>query len=241
MLGFGRGFVATTCAAALCLATAGPAPAATSTALDLELNEAFGAQTAVDTSGAVPAHSGSIGSHIVMNGVYASFDFHSPNEGVAYRDRHLIVVPDATDGSLDPQRGNFSVEVRFQYSLASGFPDETPNLLQKGQSGAAGGQVKLQFSRGRIGCTFKTSQGTATAISSNFVADGAWHVVRCARTPTSVSVYVDSVRTGLRNAATGNLDNSKPWVLGGKQQCDARSTDCDYFAGAVDYVRLTKG
>jgi hypothetical protein len=237
--GFGRALVAATCAAAVCLASAGPAPAAPSTVLDLELNEAVGARTAVDTSGA--AHHGSIGSHIGMNGAYASFDFHSPNGGVAYRDTHLVLVPDAADGSLDPGRGNFSVEVRFQYSLASGFPDETPNLLQKGQSGAAGGQVKLQFSRGRIGCTFKTSQGSATATSSNFVADGAWHVVRCDRTPTSVSVYVDSVRTGLRNATTGNLDNSKPWALGGKQQCDARSTDCDYFAGAVDYVRLTKG
>jgi hypothetical protein len=66
-------------------------------------------------------------------------------------------------------------------------------------------------------------------------------VVRCDRTSNSVSVSVDGVRSGLRNAVTGTLDNSKSWVLGGKQQCDARQVDCDYFAGAIDYVRLTRG
>lgn len=239
MLDIRTGLVAACGAAALCVAIAAPAPTATTTVLALELNELPGAHTAVDSSGA--AHHGSIGSHIVLNGAYALFDYHSPDEGVAYRDDHLVVVPDAADGSLDPGRGNFSVEVRFWYSPVGADPDETPNLLQKGQSGTRGGQVKLQISRGRIGCTFKTPEGTAAATSSALVSDGAWHVVRCDRTPTSVTVYVDDVRSGVRNAATGTLENSKPWALGGKQQCDGQQVDCDYFAGAVDYVRLTKG
>jgi hypothetical protein len=239
MLDVRRGVVAAAGAVVLCLATAAPAPAAPSTVLDLELNEPFGVRTAVDTSGM--GHEGAIGSHFVMNSSFASFDYHGPNEGVAYRDQHLVVMPDAADGSLDPGPGNFSVEVRFWYSAAGGDPDETPNLLQKGQSGAQGGHVKLQLSRGRIVCTFKTPQGTATATSATSVSDGEWHVVRCDRTPTSVTVYVDGVRAGVRNAATGTLDNGRPWALSGKQQCDARSVDCDYFAGAVDYVRLTKG
>jgi hypothetical protein len=224
-------------AAVLVLALAAPSAAAPSTVLDLELDDAPGARTAIDTSGG--AHHGSIGSHVVMNGEYATFDYHSPTSGIATQ-QHLIVVPDARDGSLDPGRGNFSVEVRFAYP-GGGDPDETPNLLQKGGSGTSGGQVKLQFSRGRISCTFKTSRGTATATSTRSLADGARHVVRCDRTPTSVTVYVDGVRVGVRNASTGTLDNSKPWAIGGKQQCDGRSTDCDYFAGTVDYVRLTKG
>lgn len=237
MFGIRRGCVTAAGAAVLCLASAAPAPAAPRTVLDLELNETFGARTAVDASGS--GHHGSIGSHIVMNGAHASFDFHSPDEGVAYHDEHLILVPDAADGSLDPGRGNFSVEVRFHSSSVS--LDETPNLLQKGQSATRGGQVKLQLSGGRISCTFKTPQGTATATSATSLSDGAWHVVRCDRTPTSVTVYVDGVRAGGRNAVTGALDNSRPWALGGKRQCDARHVDCDYFAGAVDYVRLTKG
>ena len=223
--------------AALVLATGVPAASAASTVLDLELDEASGASTAIDASGA--GHHARIGSHVVMNGEYATFDHHSPTSGVATQE-HLILVPEARDGSLDPGRASFSVEVRFSHPSESAG-DETPNLLQKGGSGSSGGQVKLQFTRGRISCTFKTSSGTATATSPGSVADAAWHVVRCDRTATSLAMYLDGVRVALRNASTGNLDNSKPWALGGKQQCDGRSTDCDYFAGRVDYVRLTKG
>jgi hypothetical protein len=235
--GLVHGGMALVGAAVLTLATAAPAPAAPSTVLDLELDDPPGSSTAVDASGG--AHDGQIGSHVVMTGEYATFDYHSPTSRVATPE-HLILVPDARDGSLDPGRGNFSVEIRFASANGADLR-ETPNLLQKGGSGTSGGQVKLQFSRGRMSCTFKTSQGTATATSTRSVADGAWHVVRCDRTPTSVTVYVDGVRVGVRNASTGNLDNSKPWALGGKQQCDGRKTDCDYFAGTVDYVRLTKG
>ncbi|MGZ4447841.1 MAG: LamG-like jellyroll fold domain-containing protein [Nocardioides sp.] len=233
------GVLAAAVTALACVVLAPPAVAAPATVLDLELDEPAGARVAVDTGGG--GHDGAIGSHVVMDGAVATFDYHSPTEGIAYHDEHLIVVPDAADGSLDPGRGNFSVEVRFEYSTAAIGTTATPNLLQKGQSGALGGQVKLQFVNGRISCTFKTPQGSATATSAATVADGTWHVVRCDRTPTSVTVYVDGVRSGVRNAATGRLDNTKPWALGGKEQCDARHVDCDYFAGAVDYVRLTRG
>lgn len=239
MLDVLKGFVVAAGVAALCLAPVVPAAAAPRAVLDLELNDAFGVRTAVDTSGS--GHHAAIGSHVVMNGANAAFDYHSPTEAITYVDEHLVVVPDAADGSLDPARGNFSVQVRFRSSTAGNDPNETPNLLQKGQATARGGQVKLQFSLGRISCTFKTPQGTASVTSATFVTDGAWHVVRCERTPSSVTVYVDGVRDGVRNATTGNLDNTKPWTLGGKEECDAVHVDCDYFAGAVDYVRITKG
>jgi hypothetical protein len=236
MQGSRRASLAVVGAAALVLTHSAPVSAVPVTVLDLQLNEAAGVRTTLDSSG--QGHHGVIGSHPVMNGEYATFDHHPESQRIAYRDAHLIVVPDAGDGSLDPGAGNFSVEVRFRTLLVG---DETPNLLQKGQSGASGGQVKLQLARGRLSCTFKTPQGTATATSSTSVADGAWHVVRCDRTPTSVTVFVDGARSGARTATTGTLNNNKPWVVGGKQQCDARNVDCDYFAGAVDYLRLTKG
>ena len=236
MPGLRRAFLAVGGAAALVLTHSAPASAVPVTVLDLQLNEAAGARTAVDSSGL--GHHGVIGSHLVMNAEYATFDLHPETQHIAYRDAHLIVVPDAPDGSLDPGPGNFSVEVRFRTSLVG---TETPNLLQKGQSGATGGQVKLQLVQGRLSCTFKTPQGTATDVEEVAVADGGWHVVRCDRTPTSVTVFVDGARSGARNATTGTLNNTKPWAVGGKQQCDARSVDCDYFAGDVDYVRLTKG
>ena len=237
MIGVRRGLAAAG-TLMLCLSHPAPAPAASTTVLALELNEGPGASTAIDSSGR--GHHGAIGSHLVMDGAVASFDRHSPTEGVAYRNEHLIVVPDAADASLDPGRGNFTVEVRFASSVdeSSG---ETPNLLQKGYSNTPGGQVKLQFNRGRMRCTFATSQGTATVTSPGSVSDGEWHVVRCARTSTTVTLHVDGALADRRTAATGALNNNKPWTGGGKQQCDAVRVDCDYFSGSVDYVRLTKG
>jgi hypothetical protein len=56
-----------------------------------------------------------------------------------------------------------------------------------------------------------------------------------------VTLYVDGVRTGVSNHTTGDLDNAKPWTIGGKPVCDGVEVTCDYFAGDVDRVRLSKG
>jgi hypothetical protein len=93
---------------------------------------------------------------------------------------------------------------------------------------------------------FKTPTGTATATSGSLLLDdGAWHVVHCDRTPTSVTMYVDGVQTMRINHDTGTLDNQKPWTLGGKLDCNTAAgsgaDSCDYFAGDLDYVKLTKG
>jgi Concanavalin A-like lectin/glucanases superfamily len=202
--------------------------------LDLELDDDPGATAAVDTSGL--GHSGTIGSHPVLNGSYAHFDRHSPTEGIAYGLAHLITIPDAPDGSLDPGSGNFSVEIRYRTKESFG------NVLQKGQATSVGGQVKLQQPKGKMTCMFKTPQGTATAGSGlTPLNDNQFHIVRCDRTPTSVTMYVDGVQTGKVNHVTGNLDNKLPWTVGGKSDCDALLVTCDYFAGDIDYVRLTKG
>ena len=88
---------------------------------------------------------------------------------------------------------------------------------------------------------FKTPQGTATATSgTKLLNDNIWHTVRCDRTPTSVTMYVDGVRTGRSNNSTGSLNNTKPWTIGGKLECDGVEVTCDYFAGDIDYVRLIK-
>jgi hypothetical protein len=89
---------------------------------------------------------------------------------------------------------------------------------------------------------FKTPDGTATAGSGTTpLNDNLWHTVRWDRTPTSVTMYVDGVKTGRSNKYTANLNNKKPWMIGGKTECDAVLVTCDYFAGDIDYVRLTKG
>jgi hypothetical protein len=218
---------------ALTMAT-GSAAASMSSVLNLQLDEPTGSGTAVDSSGL--GHDGAIGSHVLMAGGFAHFDRHPPGEGIPYGLAHLITVPDALDGSLDPGSGSFSIEIRYRTKENFG------NVLQKGQSRTVGGQVKLQQPRGKLSCMFKTPQGTATAGSGTTpLNDNVFHTVRCERTPTSVTMYVDGVRTGRSNRTTGTLNNTKPWTIGGKSECDAVLVTCDYFAGDIDYLTLTKG
>jgi hypothetical protein len=210
------------------------AAAAPTNVLTLNLNDSRSSSVAVDSSGR--ANHGRIGSHVVMSGAFADWDRHSPGEGVDHGSEHLITIPDAADGSLDPGSGRFSVEFRFRTKENFG------NVLQKGQSSTPGGQVKFQIPRGKLSCMFKTPQGTATAGSgAKLLNDNVWHIVRCVRTPTSVTMFVDGVRTARRNHTTRTLNNSKPWTIGGKSECDALKVTCDYFAGEIDYVRMTTG
>lgn len=223
-------------AAAMVMAVPGTSGAATGSGyvLDLEFNEPAGARTAVDASGM--GHDGDIGSHVVMNGGYAAFDRHPPGEGVPYGLEHLIAVPDAADGSLDPGAGDFTVEFRFKTREKFG------NIMQKGQARTVGGQVKFQIPRGKLSCMFRTPDGIATATSgATLLNDDLWHDVRCVRTSTSVTLFVDGVQLGRKNGFTGNLDNKKPWTIGGKHECDNLTVTCDYFHGEIDYVKMTKG
>ena len=226
-----------TAAAAMVMAvpgTSGVAAVGSGYVLDLEFNEPAGALKAVDTSGM--GHDGDIGSHVVMNGAYAVWDRHPPGEGVPYGLDHLITVPDAADGSLDPGTGDFTVEFRFKTKEKFG------NILQKGQARTVGGQVKFQIPRGKLSCMFRTPEGIATATSgATLLNDDQWHDVRCVRTSTSVTLDVDGVQVGRKNGFTGNLDNKKPWTFGGKHECDNLTVTCDYFAGEIDYVKMTKG
>lgn len=223
---------AVTAAALLGLSTTASGASAASGVLDLELNQGSGAATAVDTSG--HHHDGRIGSLVGMGGGHATFANRSRT--AALGNRPLIVVPDAPDGSLDPGTGTFTVELRYRTTHGFG------NVVQKGQATSAGGQVNLQQPKGRLTCMFRTPSGMATAGSGSVkMDDGAWHTVRCVRTASSVTMYVDGRRTGRSNHHTGRLDNAMPWTIGGKPRCDGKKVDCDYFAGDVDYLRLTKG
>jgi concanavalin A-like lectin/glucanase superfamily protein len=202
------------------------------------MNEAPGATVAVDSSG--HGHNGAIGKHLVAHNGYITWDRHSPDEHIYYGAAHLIMVNDAADGSLDPGTGNFSVQFRFRSTARFG------NVIQKGQATTVGGQVKFQQPKGYMSCMFKTPNGTAAIKSSIFTSDGAWHTIRCDRTPTEVDLYVDGVFNKRIRHTTGNLDNKKPWTIGGKFDCDTRQAgtgadSCDYWAGDMDYVRITKG
>jgi hypothetical protein len=220
------------------LALAATSYAASQTVLDLEMNEAPGATVAVDSSGM--GHDGAIGDHLVAHNGYITWDHHSPDANIYYGAKHLIMVNDAKDGSLDPGTGNFSVEIRFRSTVKFG------NVIQKGQAHSAGGQVKFQQPGGYMSCMFRSPTGIASIKSSIFTSDGAWHTIRCDRTPTQVTMYVDGVFNKRIRHATGNINNTKPWTIGGKFDCDTSNPNtgadsCDYWAGDMDYVHITKG
>jgi hypothetical protein len=220
-------------------ATAPAALAGPVTTLDLELNDAPGSTVAVDSSGM--GHNGAIGSHIKMSGSFGTWDRHSPDAGIYYGAAHLIMVNDALDGSLDPGTGNFSVEIRYRSTNKFG------NMIQKGQATTVGGQVKFQQPKGIMSCMFKSSSTSKAAISSiTPLNDGQWHIVRCDRYPTKVEMFVDGVFRNRINHTTGNINNTKPWTIGGKFDCDTSdptvgADSCDYWGGDIDYVKLTKG
>lgn len=214
------------------------ARAAVTTTLDLQLNEPAGSTVAADSSGL--GHHGAIGSHIRMNGSYGTWDRHSPDAGIYYGAAHLVMVPDASDATLDPGTGNFSVELRYRSTAKFG------NVIQKGQSKDRGGQVKFQQPKGVISCMFKSPTGQAAVGAKTPLNDGAWHTVRCDRTPSMVTMYVDGVYRNRIRKPTGDINNTKPWTIGGKFDCDTSdptvgADSCDYFPGDIDYVRLTKG
>jgi hypothetical protein len=230
-----RGFLAASAAAVFSFtAGIGSATGAGTKVLDLELNEVKAngvVGVAHDSSGY--GNDGTIGKRVVVNGSYATFPFVKPNT-VSYGLDQLITVPDAD--TLDPGTSTFTIEMRYRTTHAFG------NILQKGQATSPGGQVKLQQPKGKLTCMFKTPTGTATAGSgTKLLDDGQWHDIKCVRTTSAVTLYVDGVRTGRTNHTTGDLNNSKPWSIGGKPSCDGTKVTCDYFAGDVDYVRLTKG
>lgn len=208
------------------------------TTLALELDEAPGATVATDSSGA--GNHGSIGSHIRLRGGYGTWDRHDPSSTTYYGASHLVMVPDAANGSLDPGSDNFSVEIRYRSTVKFG------NVIQKGQSKDRGGQVKFQQPKGIISCMFKSPTGQAAVGSKTPLNDGQWHVVRCERTTTQVTMYVDGVYRNRIRKTTGVIDNKKPWTIGGKFDCDTSNPEtgadsCDYFAGDIDYVHITKG
>ena len=58
------------------------------------------------------------------------------------------------------------------------------------------------------------------------------------------SVNGPQLAGALRSRASkpsGTINNTKPWTIGGKSSCSSSTVTCDYVAGDIDYVKLTKG
>ena len=156
------------------------------------------------------------------------------------RPQRLIVVDDPR---LNPGTRDFSVQARFRTSRIHS------NMVQKGQASNAGGFFKIEFVRGTVHCRFQGQKRngeleTVTVGSGpRTVNNGRWHLVTCVRTAGRVRMFLDgSLVDNKRKLGSGvTIANRVPLTIGGKRNCDQRRVDCDYFSGAIDYVRIGKG
>jgi laminin G domain protein len=217
------------------LVMAAPAGAALDQSVAVwQMNEPAGSRTMVQDSGY--GINGTIGSHVLVGtalsggGIGYRFPYLKPNTPPADPE-HLVVVQH--DPGLNPGTGDFAVELRMRTTHSFG------NVIQKGQSGSAGGYFKFEQPSGKISCLFRGSVGSSTATSgTRRVNDGLWHTVRCERTSSSVVMTVDGAVTGRNTNPTGSIANTKPLTIAGKLSCDQVEVTCDYFSGELDYVRI---
>ena len=232
-----RKLLTVTAALAGVLVLAAPARAAIDQPVAVwQMNET-GGSVMVDSG---PNHlNGTIGSHVQVGvalggGNYAyRFPYIKPNTPPPDPE-HLVTVPH--DSRLNPGTGNFAVELRMRTTHSFG------NVIQKGQAGSKGGYWKFQQPSGKISCLFRGSLGSsATSSGTVRVNDGNWHTVRCERTSSSVTMWVDGVFTGRNRNATGTIANTRPVTIAGKGNCDQVTITCDYFSGDIDYVKIQTG
>lgn len=209
--------------------------AVTATVAYYPMNEAAGARTIVAQGGSGP--NGYIGTEVVTGTSYSgakgyTFAKLPPNQPPAHPE-HLVTIPD--DPRLDPDSATFSIEIRYRTTNRFG------NLIQKGQSQTAGGQIKIQLPKGEPQCNYKGADGGVSVRWHQALNDGQWHTLKCTRTSTGVELWADGVLRVSRKGATGTLNNSFPISIAGKPKCDQVKVTCDYFGGQVDWVRITKG
>lgn len=228
-----------------------PAAAQAQVIADWQMNE-DGPHATVMADSSGNGLDGDVGGHVVTGET-------TPDGGRAYRfqgdwrivdDTRLVTVPDSAtpgvdDTRLDPGTGTYAVTIRFK----TGALD--PNIIQKGQANQTGGYWKLALQHGWPRCHFRDASGTTRAIGfvndsrpQAMVADNAWHTLRCERTATGVKLTIDY---GSANAISksikgtlGGINNKRPLSIGGKLDCDGSKVTCDYFAGAVDWVRIER-
>ncbi len=201
---------------------------------DWQMNESAGTTVMTDSTG---AHNGVVNPvGVTANGSYYNWKARCP-VCLPLAPERVILVPDHPDLEIADPSITFTLE--FRYRTTHGYG----NIMQKGQSGTAGGQIKVQLPGGHPQCLFKGANGVRVGSGSPVLAidDGQWHTVRCVHTATQVLTYVDGVRTGVKNGSTGPINNSWPFDIGGKPKCDQIETTCDYYSGDIDWVTITRG
>lgn len=231
---------ATLLALGLVVLGAGPAGgAATNLVGDWQMNESPGATVMVDAS---RHQNGTIGSHVQVGVTFSgetgyAWPFRSPTQPPAEPER-LVTIPN--NALYNPGTADFAVTIKYRSTQHFG------NIIQKGQGGASGGYWKVENPQGRVLCKFRGRSASGvwaakTVQSPAVLSDGRWHVIRCERTSTKLTMTVDGVLVKTANGSSGNITNTRPISIAGKLNCDNVSTTCDYFTGGLGYVKIERG
>jgi hypothetical protein len=211
------------------------APASAATLANWQMNEGPNASVMVDSSGHV---NGTIGSAVVtgftFNGATGyHWPFTSPTAPPAKPER----IVQANSSTLNPGSGNYTVTLRYRTTKHFG------NIVQKGQAGSSGGYFKLENPNGQLTCVFRGTNSSGNflrkQVVSGVLSDGHWHVVRCSRTATGLTLNVDGKVVATARGSTGNISNNRPISIAGKLNCDQVHTTCDYFTGDIDYITIS--
>jgi hypothetical protein len=221
------------------LVVGAPAVASAVTIADWQMNETSGS-VMHDASG--NGLDGEIGSAVRFITTPTGRGYRFVGSGNAYRPEHLVTVPD--DDRLDPGTGPYAVTIRLKTGATE------PNIVQKGQSGQSGGFWKLVLKHGWPRCHFRDSSGSTKAIgfvngpTSLKISDGQWHTVRCERTATGVKITEDygtnQAVSKFIKGTIGNINNKRPFSIGGKLDCKSAGVGCDYFPGQIDWITVEK-
>lgn len=210
--------------------------AASTTVAFYSMDEAPAATALADSSG--NGRTGTIGADVIKGVQFDGATGHRypwvPTAQPPTHPEHLDRIPDAT--SLDPGTSDYAITVRYRTTENFG------NVLQKGQNGTVGGYWKFEAPQGIVTCLFKGESGAQRAVGSvTALNDGAWHTVRCERTSTALTMFVDGAQRSRLAGTMGNISNSREITIAGKGVCDQIVVTCDYFVGDIDYVRIEKG
>lgn len=193
------------------------------------LDEAGTPQVAFDANG------NNDGTNFNIQGTGESYLFNGVNS--------RVVVPH--DPSLNPGAENFSYGATI--SMDQGPPlRDTDDIIRKGITTSSGGEFKLEIKGTKYGararCVVKDAVKVVAAIQGTVeIADGAPHSINCSKTPTGLTIVVDSATPRTRSVSNlGSVANENRLGLGAKAEQVAQ-TGWDWFDGTMAEAWLRIG
>ncbi len=187
-----------------------------------EMNDAAGSTTVADSSA-------SDLTGILQGGVSAT------GSTLSFSGSGVVTVSGSGDLSLGAQP--FTMESRLRFTTVPSAAVGDYDILR----GTPGGGWRLEIVPRKkhtvavAACGYAGSKASVLLTGGPHLADGEWHVVRCVKTDTSVTLLVDGAVAALRTIAIGSVTTKAPLAMG------AKPTGDDPFTGDLDYVRIWVG